>query len=318
MNKLDLAVNNILNVCMGLREKESFLVVYDKNKKRIAEIILKKAKKICRKANKIRTKIGKISGEEPPKRIANEMKKYDVVVMVTTKSLSHTDARRNACKNGARIASMPGVSVDMIKRTLTADYNKIKKKNEKICKVLKKNKKLRLTTKKGADLVMYVNKGIFNDNGFYHKKGDFGNLPAGEVGFAPVEGKTNGIVVVDKAMAGVGKLKKDMVMEIEKGFVKKISGGKKIKKLNRLLEKFRNKNVYNIAEFAIGTNYKAKITGKILEDEKVDGTVHIAVGDNSSFGGGKIKAPVHLDGVISKPTVFVGSRGIMKDGKLLL
>jgi leucyl aminopeptidase (aminopeptidase T) len=213
---------------------------------------------------------------------------------------------------------MPGISIDMMKRTLTADYSKIKKKNEKIRRVFQKGNKLRLVTAKGSDLIMYLNNELFNDDGFYHKKGDFGNLPAGEVGFAPVEGKTSGVVVIDESMAGFGKLNENMIMEIEKGFVKNITGGKKTKELVKLLKKFKDKNVYNIAEFAIGTNYKAKITGKILEDEKVDGTVHIAIGDNSSFGGGKTNAPVHLDGVISKPTVFVDGKKIMDNGRLLL
>jgi leucyl aminopeptidase (aminopeptidase T) len=318
MDSLDTAANNILKVCMGLNKSESFLVVYDRNKKDIAEIILEKANKICKTASKIETKVGKVSGEEPPNDIAKEIKKYDVVVMVTTKSLSHTDARRNACKNGTRVASMPGISIDMMKRTLTADYSKIKKKNEKIRRVFQKGNKLRLVTAKGSDLIMYLNNELFNDDGFYHKKGDFGNLPAGEVGFAPVEGKTSGVVVIDESMAGFGKLNENMIMEIEKGFVKNITGGKKTKELVKLLKKFKDKNVYNIAEFAIGTNYKAKITGKILEDEKVDGTVHIAIGDNSSFGGGKTNAPVHLDGVISKPTVFVDGKKIMDNGRLLL
>lgn len=315
---MDKAVNNILKVCMGLKESESFLVVYDKNKENIADFLLKKAEKICRKADKVRTKLGKVSGEEPSKNIAEKIKKYDVVVMVTTKSLSHTNARRDASKKGVRMASMPGVTEDMMKRTLTADYTRIKDKNDKINKYLKSNGKLRLTTKKGTDVTMYINKSPFNDNGFYHEKGAFGNLPAGEIGFAPVEGKTNGIVVIDKVMAGVGKLKDNIVMKIDNGFVESISGGKKAFKLSRMLKRFKDKNVYNIAEFAIGTNYKAKITGRVLEDEKVDGTVHMAIGDNSSYPGGTIEAPVHFDGIISKPTVFIDGRKIMDRGKLVL
>ncbi len=318
MLEIEKAANNILKVCMGLKKNESFLVVYDKNKSGIADILLKKADKICKRADKIKTPVAKFNGEEPPRKVAEKIKKYDVVVMVTTKSLSHTNARRNASKKGVRIASMPGVTEDMMKRTLTANYNKIGKINKKICGLYKNKKKFRLITKKGTDLLFYINKLLFNDLGLYHKKGDFGNLPAGEVGFAPVEDKTKGVVVIDKTMAGIGKLRSNIKLEIKKGFVERILGGSEAKRLGRLLKKFKDKNVYNIAEFSIGTNYKAKISGIILEDEKVYGTVHVALGDNTSYPGGQTKAPVHLDGVISKPTVFVDNRKIMDEGKLIL
>ena len=317
MALLERAATNILKTCMDLKKSESFLVVYDKKKKKIAGIILKKAKNLCKKADKILTKVAKVNGEEPSKRVIKKIAEYSVVVMATTKSLSHTNARRNASKKGVRIASMPGVTEDMMKRASTADYSKIKKLSEKVNRLLKNKKKLRLITKKGTDVVMHINKSPFNDVGFYHKKGDFGNLPAGEVGFAPVEHKTNGTIVIDKTMAGLGKLKKDIKIEVKNGFVKKISGGKEADKLNRLLKNLKNRNVYNIAEFSIGTNYKAKITGVTLEDEKVYGTAHIALGDNTSYPGGNIKAPVHLDGVISKPTVFIDNKKIMEKGQLI-
>lgn len=72
----------------------------------------------------------------------------------------------------------------------------------------------------------------------------------------------------------------------------------------------------SIAEFGIGTNEKAKISGIVLEDEKVLGTVHIAVGNNKSMGG-EIDVPIHLDGVIRKPDVYLDGELIMKKGKML-
>jgi len=318
MSSLEIAATNILKVCMGLKKNETCLIVYDKNKRKIANILLRKSKNFCKKADKIKTPVTKFNGQEPPKKIAKKIKQYNVAVLITTKSLSHTNARRKASKKGVRIASMPGVTEDMIKRTLTADYNKIKKINKKIYDSFKNKKKIKLITSKGTDVIFHINKSPFNDNGLYHKKGKFGNLPAGEIGFAPVEGKTKGFIVIDKTMAGIGKLKNNIKIEIKKGFVEKIEGKNDAKKLSTLLKKFKNKNVYNIAEFSIGTNYKAKITGIPLEDEKVYGTAHIAIGDNTSYPGGKTKAPIHLDGIISKPTVFVDNKKIIHRGKLLL
>jgi leucyl aminopeptidase (aminopeptidase T) len=77
------------------------------------------------------------------------------------------------------------------------------------------------------------------------------------------------------------------------------------------------KEARNIAEFGIGTNDSAKLSGVLLEDEKVMGTIHIALGNNVSMGG-NVNIPIHLDGVVKKPTVWMDDKLLMKDGKLLV
>jgi leucyl aminopeptidase (aminopeptidase T) len=71
---------------------------------------------------------------------------------------------------------------------------------------------------------------------------------------------------------------------------------------------------YIVAEFGIGLNPKAEVKGTILEDEKVIGTVHIAVGNNLSYGRDN-DVPIHLDGVIRDPDIFVDGKMIMKKGR---
>lgn len=311
------AILSILKTCMGLKDKERLLIVYDKNREGIANSILEEAKKITKHARKIKTKVAKVNGEEPYKKVSKEMKRCDVLLLVTTRSLSHTEARRKACKKGVRAASMPQITTDMLNRAQTADYIRIKAVNKKLSERLRNAKRLRIKTKKGTDLIVFTQK-LFIDSGLYHRKGSFGNLPAGEVGFAPVENQTKGRLVIDKSIAGIGKLDNPIKLKIDKGYVKEIKGGKEAYKLLRLLEDFKAKAVYNIAEFAFGTNYKARIKGIPLEDEKVFGTVHVALGDNTSYPGGKTKAPVHMDCIISKPTVYADGKRIMDRGKLLV
>ena len=91
--------------------------------------------------------------------------------------------------------------------------------------------------------------------------------------------------------------------------------GRKAKDLEKRLDRIGPK-AYMLAEFAIGTNPKAMVTGNVLEDEKVLGTCHIAIGNNVSFGESN-DVPVHLDGIISRPTVIVGSRTILENGNAL-
>ena len=57
----------------------------------------------------------------------------------------------------------------------------------------------------------------------------------------------------------------------------------------------------------------ARITGRILEDEKVMGTVHFAFGDNTTFGG-RVSVESHLDGIVMEPTIEVDEKIIMNRG----
>ncbi len=134
---------------------------------------------------------------------------------------------------------------------------------------------------------------------------------------APQEGTSNGIFIIDKSIAGLGEVDKPVKITVKDGFATKIEGGTSATQFLKMLESVNDKNAFNIAELGIGTNDKAKIIGNVLEDEKVLGTIHIALGNNTAFGG-SIKVPIHIDGVISKPTIFVDNKKIMENGKLLI
>jgi aminopeptidase len=308
------AAEIVLRKCLGLKRNEKVLIITDSRLYSLAKMFFTEAKKITDTAKLVKIPVPNVHGTEPSKKTAKEMLKYDVELLVTTKSLSHTKARKNACKKGARIASMPTITKEAANRALDIDYRELRERNKKLMKILTKGKTAKITTKKGTDLVMKIKgRKWFDDNGIYDKKGAFGNLPAGEVAVAPTEGTTNGIYIVDASFGGVGKLKKPLKVKVEKGYATEIKGQKA-----RNIEKYlKNKKYRNIAEFGIGTNPKAKVSGCVLEDEKVIGTVHIALGNNVSLGG-KVNVPLHLDGVISKPAVFIDSKKIMGNGKLLI
>ena len=316
MASLQKSAEIILKKCMKLGDNESFLVVYDVNKKKMADVILKEARKITRHSKKIEMPLLKVSGNEPSKDVAKEMMKSDVVVITTTKSISHTKARRDACKSGVRIASMPGITEDMMKRAIGINYEKLSDRVEKLDKILSRAKKIKITNEKGTTFVADITKRKINkDRGNLHIRGNFGNLPAGEIAVAPVEGTSNGIVVFEKSMSGVGKLEKPLKIRIKNGFACDINGYG-AEKLKSVLKK-SGKNANNIAEIGIGLNDKAKITGAVLEDEKVLGTMHVALGNSLSMGG-KIDAKCHLDGIILKPTVYIDGKIVMNNGKLLV
>ena len=244
------------------------------------------------------------------------MKAADVFIAPTSKSLSHTRARREANQNGTRGATLPGITEETMQRTLVANYWKIRERSIKYTEILNKGKRVRLITKAGTNITLSIEgRRAYADTGIYTESGSFGNLPAGEAYIAPIEGTAEGIIVIDGSMAGIGVLDKPIILRVEKGYVSEISEGRSANILENILNKY-GKEAKNIAELGIGTNDQAIITGFTLEDEKVMGTVHIAVGDNSSFSG-KVEVNSHLDGIINKPTLFIDGEKIIDGGKLL-
>jgi aminopeptidase len=178
-------------------------------------------------------------------------------------------------------------------------------------------RKVHLTAPNGTDMTMSIEgRECISSTGLILNPGDFGNLPSGEAYLAPVEGTADGVFVVDGSFAGIGVLQEPLRLEVRNGYVTNLSGGEEAEKLRGLLEP-HGRDAYSIAELGIGTNDAAQISGILLEDEKVAGTVHIALGNNASMGG-SVTVPVHLDGVIQGPTLKVDGHMIMKDGNLLI
>lgn len=301
MVNLKKAAEIIIKECMAVKQGEKVLIITDSGLKNIGQVLFEEANKIT-SAKLLLISIGKTDGEEPPADVADEMLKYNVILMATTKSLSHTKARERACDKGARIASMPGINEDMLERTIDIDYKSLKERTEKIADLFDKGSEARVVS---GDMELKFSiknrKGYGRKSGIYNQKGYWGNLPSGEAFIAPVEGTANGSFVDYSGRK----------FYVENGFAVDIEDDVK-----ELLLDVGDKNAFNIAEFGVGTNDKAKITGDILEDEKVLGTCHIAVGDNSGFGG-KVSVGVHMDFIIEEPTIFIDEKKIMEKGKLL-
>ncbi|MEW6592595.1 MAG: aminopeptidase [Candidatus Hadarchaeota archaeon] len=300
--------------CMNVSPGEIVLVVTDPPRHRVASYIFSAARDAGARVTMLVMPVLSRHGEEPPRIVAEAMKAADVVLAPTTYSLTHTQARKRATEAGARIATMPMITEEMMCRgAMLADYSEVSRFTKKAAARLNRARKVEVTSAAGTDLEFSVEgRRAHPDTGIFHRPGDFGNLPAGEAFIAPVEGTGEGIVVVDGSM--VDKAGGKIIIEIVNGKAAKFSGGPS-KRLVAMLKKAGAK-AFNLAEFGVGTNPKARLIGSVLEDEKVLGTCHIALGDNSTFGG-RVQAGVHVDGIFKKPTVKLDGKFLMKDGKLL-
>jgi leucyl aminopeptidase (aminopeptidase T) len=247
------------------------------------------------------------SGIEPPRAIAEAMKNVDVVIMPTSKSLSHTKARVKCGCGGARMTTMPGITEEMmVSGGMTADYQKVSKLVLDSRTLLSSAKEIRITTYAGTDIVFDVEGCKWKaDTGLCLTLGCCINLPAGEVYVAPrnAEGK----IVVDGTISELGLLNSPLEITVENRFISEIKG-ERADELIMILEA-AGKLAYNVAELGFGLNPVARMIGNALEDEKIGGTIHIGLGHSSTIGG-DVVAGIHLDAIVTKPKIFADGQEV--------
>ncbi len=315
--KIAKATRTALTQCLGVESGEKLLIVANPELLRIGEALYAEGLKLGAQSALLYYPKGTMNGEEPPALIAAAMAKSDVVVAPTVASITHTAARRKACKAGARVATMPGITEEFFIRGLSADYNELIELTDRVYKILNAARVAHVTSPSGCDLVLDIRNRAKVSDGNLKVKGSFSNLPTGEAELAPRTAK--GALVADLCGEYITE---PTELTIDKGYIVRYQGTPSGRRFRRLVEQSmaidKNKNASFIAEFAIGTNKKAKLTGVVLEDEKVYGTCHIAFGDNTSYPGGKNPSTLHMDVIIKKPTIALDGRTIMKTGKLTL
>jgi leucyl aminopeptidase (aminopeptidase T) len=311
---LDRAVRAVVRDCLAVKEGEEALVVCNPATQRVGERLREEAADAG--ADAVLTVISERASHaaEPPATVAGAMAAADVLLAPTVQSLSHTAARKRASENGARTATLPGVTEDMLARVMSADMEGLRRKGHAVAEALDRASEAHITDPNGTDLRLDLSgREAIPDAGELTERGAFGNLPCGEGFISPAGG--NGILVIDGAMAGIGLVDDPVELVIEGGHLTSARGGQGMAFMELLTE--HGEDGTAIAELGVGTNERAKLTGEILEDEKILGTCHIAFGASAGIGG-TVQVPVHLDCVVMKPTLELDGEAIVRDGELLI
>jgi leucyl aminopeptidase (aminopeptidase T) len=290
---------------MGLGAEESCAVVTDDEREAIGEALYEVAAETTEDAAIVRYPPGEQHGAEPPAPVAAAMAGADVVLAPTTKSLSHTRARTDANEAGARVATLPGITEDVFRTGLDADYEAIAAVCAEVHEAVAGAEQLRVTSPQGTDITVRPGDREWRrDTGVVHEAGEMSNLPAGEVFVSPET--ANGRVVVDGTMMPHGRLNagKTVAFTVEDGQVTSIEDDGLRESVEAAAAEAGDA-AYNFAEMGIGTNLAVtELVGSVLLDEKAAGTVHFAIGDDHGIGG-DVEAPIHQDGVLTEPTVHV-------------
>lgn len=300
--------------CLQVQGDESLVVVTDNERFEIGQALYTVGAEYTDDVVLLQSPPGQEHGAEPLPAIATALRESDVFLAPTTKSLSHTDARREACAKGARGATLPGITHDVFVTGLQADYDSIREECTRIANAVEGAEHIQIRAPAGTDITFEIGtRNWRQDTGIVHAPGDFSNLPAGEVFVSPET--ANGTYVVDGTIRPHGLVDPDhpVRIRVEDGFAVEIDDQAVAASFERAAESVGD-DAYNLAELGIGTNTAVTdLIGSVLLDEKAAGTVHIALGDDASIGG-TTNAPIHADGVIRNPSVSVDGHKLTLPG----
>jgi leucyl aminopeptidase (aminopeptidase T) len=305
------AAEAVVRDSLAVQATERVLVVADTRTRAIGDALREAAARAGAEAVLALMDPRERHAQEPPDAIAAALLACDVFIAPTTASLSHTTARKAATENGARGATLPGVTEEMLARVMTADLGEVKRRSDAVAELLTDSAEAHVSCPRGTDFTLdLTGRAGHSDDGDLRSAGAFGNLPCGEGYVAPLNGRGRLIVT---SLAGIGLGHGDLI--VEDGRLVRASGDEG----ERLLATLRKAGELgtNLAELGVGTNEKATLTGVVLEDEKMLGTVHIAFGASMAIGG-TVSVPVHLDSVIVEPTLRIGATTVIEGGRFLL
>jgi leucyl aminopeptidase (aminopeptidase T) len=317
------AARSVVRTCMQIRPSEHVLVVTDPETSEVGRALYEATAEVTDRILLMMMPPSHKKGMEPPSPVADLMRQQDVVLLATKTSLTHTRARRNATRVNARIASMPGITTEILsKGGMTADYGAMKKEISGLNPLLRKRTSVVVRSPGGTDLSFRTGaRWVLEDSGICNRPGQITNLPAGKVFVLPKEGTANGKVVIDGSWEG-HRLEEPLTLLIEDGVVIGTSGGEESEEITRVMDEARSRvrsslieRVGTIAEFGFGMNPRSHISGNQLEDQVVRGSAYIAIGDNSALGG-TASVGFQLRGVMSKPSVELEDVDLVVDGKI--
>jgi aminopeptidase len=257
--------------------------------------------------------------QEPPGAVSAAMAQADIAYLYTTYSLTHSAARVEAQKVGTRIITMPGVTEDGFLRTLSVDMDRLVRLTNGLSARVSRARTARVTTILGTDMQYQLEHPLAIMDGVADKPGDLDAFPPGLFLSVPTMKRASGIAVVDGSITQIGRVSTPVTLRFEESRLVSIEGGNEATRLSVLLASLDDPNAYEFSAWGIGTNPGAALIGEdpSFEGERVHGWTHVSTGSSAALPGGTVRSKIHLDGIISTPTIYLDEELILDRGKFV-
>lgn len=255
--------------------------------------------------------------QEPPAAVRAAMQNADIAYLYTTYSLTHSSARTAAQAAGTRVITMPGVTEGGFLRTLSVDMDALVRLTNKLAERVAHARTARVTTALGTDMRYELEHPLTILDGVAANRGDLDAFPPGLFLSVPRAKSASGVAIVDGAITQIGRLTSPVTMTFNNGRLTKIAGGSEATRLSSMLAALEDNNAYEFAAWGIGTNPGAALIGDdpSFEGERIYGWTHVSTGSSATLPGGAVHAKIHLDGIISQPTIWLDGEKLTDGGK---
>jgi len=307
------AVATVIERSLAVKPDEDVLVIVDPGTRAIGEALRDAAAAAGADAVLAIMDERETDGTEPPPPIAAALSACDVFIAPTSRSLSHTQARKRASDTGVRGATLPGVTAEMLARVMAVDFVTMARRSHAVAELLDGASSAHVSCPLGTDFELDLSgRAGLADDGDMTAPGSFGNLPAGEGFIAPRGGEGT---IFASSLAPLGLSDQPAQLTVKAGHIVAAENGLGPEYLKRL--QAHGELGTNLAELGIGTNDRATLTGNVLEDEKILGTVHVAFGASAGIGG-TVSVPIHLDVVVLDASLEIGGTAVLDGGRYVL
>ena len=317
----------VVDVCFAVKEDDVVTIITDDRRKDEAEMVAAVVSErggwpiVANNETQVRRALADTHFPMlPPRNLHRAMVTSDQIIIMTNlewaNRFAHVPAVKESVANKVRIGSIEEgfgrwpISVEDIERTIGNAKAAIAR--------LEGRKRVRVTSPGGTDVEVSIERRPALEVVPVKLPGAMmGPAPLwGEVAYAAVEDQTNGTIVVDGNMLGIGvpgHVENPITWHVEGGRYRSIEGREEARRLRDVISGVSGTEV--VAEFAFGTSDFAPIGGPSEKGRK--GTVHFALGDNQNcYPGGQNKSALHLDGVCHNVSLQILDTGeyIVKDG----
>ena len=256
----------------------------------------------------------------PVKTLTAVLREADVWIEYNRNWLLYSTPYWKAMETGrVKYICLVGMYSDMMVRTIgRVDLNAMYEFQRRLAAITKKCRRMRVRSPGGMDVEFENDPGRpVLVEGEVNGPGEY--MLFGQVDWAPIEDSINGVIVFDGSVwppEELGILKSPIKLYVSEGKIKKVEGGYEARIFEKWLRSFNDERMFNIAHISYGCNPGAKLSGNILEDERVWGVVEWGIGSQSSTFKGKLgPAPSHTDGVCLNPTVECDGELIIENGE---
>src|SRR4051812_25720892 len=149
---LDRAVQTVVRRCLDIQPDEDVVVVTDEPLQDLGERLRAAAQQAGADAVLAVMAPRATDGSEPPAPVAEALAASDVFIAPASRSLSHTLARKRASEGGARGATMPHVTTDMLARLMSIDFDRLKSRSAAVAELLGKGTEATIACPRSTDL----------------------------------------------------------------------------------------------------------------------------------------------------------------------